>query len=345
MTTNHENGARGLFSCRVLVTGGAGFIGSHFVRALLERKCRVDVVDNLSLGRKEHLSDLLGRSDFAFHQFDLLETEKLASLLRGIDWVVHLAANSDISHGPDRTDLDFRNGTQATYSTLEAMRIAGCRKLVFSSTSAVYGETEIRPTPEDLGPLFPISHYGASKLSCEAMVTAFSHNSRLRSWVFRFANIVGSRATHGAIFDFVGRLIKDDRQLKVLGNGEQRKSYLHVEDCVSGILKAVEIEETAGPAGDPRRPEVSVFNLASQGVTRVRTIAEMVVEAWSQQTGRRPGLEFGSGDRGWIGDVPYTHLDGRRLARLGWTAQLESDQAVKKAVSEIVAERLHGAAR
>jgi UDP-glucose 4-epimerase len=223
----------------------------------------------------------------------------------------------------------MQNGTIATYNVLEAMRVCEVKKLVFASTSAVYGEAEIKPTPESYGPLFPISFYGASKLACEAMASAFSHNCGIQTWMYRFANIVGSHATHGAIHDFVTRLMKNPSRLDVLGNGTQRKSYLHVSDCVDGMLFGLE---------NSREP-FQCFNLASRGVSNVRFIAEEVVRQMSEALGQSIEISFGEGDRGWVGDVPYTYLDGERLQQLGWTARFESDDAVRKAIVEIISEK------
>lgn len=315
---------------KVFVTGGAGFIGTHLCDRFLALGHEVVAFDNLLLGRREFLGEAMKSSKFKFIEADLVDLERVKAEMRGSDLVVHMAANSDISQGAARTDVDMRNGTIATYNVLEAMRVNEVKKLLFASTSAIYGEADVKPTPENYGPLFPISFYGASKLACEAMVSAFSHNCGIQAWVYRFANIVGSRATHGAIHDFVARLIKNPKRLEVLGNGTQRKSYLHVSDCVAGMLYGFERS----------KDEFQCYNLASHGVTNVRFIAEEVVRQMKAATGTAAELIFGEGDRGWVGDVPYTHLDGARLAALGWKAQLESDEAVRRAVSEIIAEKL-----
>ena len=219
----------------------------------------------------------------------------------------------------------MRNGTTATYNVLEAMRVCNVPKLLFASTSAIYGEATVKPTPENYGPLEPISFYGASKLACEAMVSAFSHNCGIQAWVYRFANIVGSHSTHGAIYDFTQRLKKNPEALTVLGNGTQRKSYLHVSDCVDGMLFGFHNAKAS----------YQCFNLASVGVSNVRFIAEEVVREVASKTGVTARLIFGEGDRGWVGDVPYTHLDGAKFASLGWKAKYDSDSAVKLAISEV----------
>lgn len=315
---------------RIFVTGGAGFIASHLCERLLADGHEVVAYDNLILGKKEFLKNCIGDARFRFIEADLIDLERLKKELAGMDLVFHLAANSDISQGAARTDVDMRNGTVATYNTLEAMRVAGVKRLIFASTSAIYGEATIKPTPESYGPLMPISFYGASKLACEAMASAFSHNCGIQTWVYRFANIVGSHATHGAIHDFVARLIARPERLEVLGNGTQRKSYLHVSDCISGMLYGFEKSQEL----------FQCFNLASHGVTNVRFIAEEVARQMTIAIGRPPQVIFGEGDRGWVGDVPYTYLDGSRLEGLGWRAEIDSDQAVKRAIAEVIDEKL-----
>jgi UDP-glucose 4-epimerase len=314
---------------KVFIPGGAGFIGSHLCEKFIELGHEVTAFDNLILGKQEHFASLSGKPGFRFVEADLIDLERLKKEMAGADLVVHMAANSDISQGASRTDIDMRNGTIATYNVLESMRVTECRKLLFASSSAIYGEASLKPTPESYGPLEPISFYGASKLACEAMVSAFSHNCQIQSWVYRFANIVGPHSTHGAIHDFVLRLKKNPNQLDVLGNGTQRKSYLHVSDCVDGMLFG---------HGKSQRPH-QCFNLASQGVTNVRFIAEEVVRQMQAVTGVKAETKFGEGDRGWVGDVPYTHLTGDLMKNLGWAAKHDSNAAVAKAIAEIIAEK------
>ncbi|MDZ4676437.1 MAG: SDR family NAD(P)-dependent oxidoreductase, partial [Oligoflexia bacterium] len=194
---------------KVLVTGGAGFIGSHLCLRLLKQGDDVIAFDNLSLGQEKFLKPCLDFKNFKFIKQDLLDFEEIKKACKGVERVWHLAANSDIAAGGKTTDVDLKIGTLATYNVLEAMRLQDVRELVFSSTSAIYGEAELRPTPEGYGPLLPISFYGASKLACEALSTAFAHNFKMKVWIYRFANIVGSHTTHGAIHDFIKKLKKD----------------------------------------------------------------------------------------------------------------------------------------
>ena len=217
------------------VTGGAGFIGSHLVDELVKIG-DVVVVDNLSLGRKEFIQRHIDSGKVKFHEIDLVDLDKVKETMKGCDVVFHMAANSDIIEGTKSTKVDFDNGTLATYNVLEAMRLNGAKELVFASTSAIYGEPTVSKVEENYGPLLPISLYGASKLACEGLISAFSDNFGIKSWIFRFANIVGSRGTHGAIFDFIHKLKKNNSELEVLGDGTQEKSYLHVLDCVNGMI-------------------------------------------------------------------------------------------------------------
>lgn len=304
---------------KVFVTGGAGFIGSNLVERLLAEGHEVTAHDNLSLGRREFLAACDGRPGFRFLQADLLDAPHLWAHLPGHDAVFHLAANSDIAAGSRDTDTDPRQGTLATYHVLEGMRQAGIKQLVFASSSAIYGEASRIPTPEDYGPLFPISLYGASKLACEGLISAFEHSADIRAWVFRFANIVGDHGTHGAVVDFIRKLRADPRRLPILGDGKQAKPYLYVKECVDGMIFAWRRAASG----------VNCFNLACAGATSARRIAEIVCEEM-QLT--EVEFEFSGGSRGWVGDVPQVRLDPAKLAALGWQARLDSDGAVRQAV-------------
>lgn len=308
----------------IFVTGGAGFIGSNLCSFLLKGGHRVTAYDNLLLGRKEFLEGFGRHPRFKFIEADLLDRDRLIGEIGGHELVFHMAANSDISRGAEQTDLDLNLGTIATYNVLEAMRQGGVKEIIFASTSAVYGDSpRVVPTPEDCGPLFPISFYGASKLACEALVSAFSHNYGVRGWTFRLANIIGRNGTHGAAFDFVHRLKKDPSVLKVFGDGTQAKPYLHVADCIEGMWFGYE----------HARGELSCFNLTVPSATTVREIAERVL----QEMGfKDAAIEYTGGDRGWRGDVPQVRLDGAKLSALGWRPRLGSDEAVALGVRELV---------
>jgi UDP-glucose 4-epimerase len=304
---------------RIFVTGGAGFIGSALVDRLAAGGASVTAYDNLSLGRREHLAGAMATGRCALVEADLLDPAALAAAIAGHDAVFHLAANSDISLGREETNRDLRQGTLATFNVLDAMRAAGIREVVLASTSAIYGEATPQPTREDAGPLLPISLYGASKLACEALVSAFAHNFGMRGWIFRFANVVGARATHGAVYDFIRKLRSDPRELEVLGDGLQAKPYLFVDDCVDGMLFGWK----------HARDEVNVFNLAVDGATSVAEIADLVRAEMGLPTAR---IAFTGGARGWPGDVSQVRLDPSRLAALGWRARRSSTDAVRAGV-------------
>ena len=225
---------------RVFVTGGAGFIGSHLVDELIKAGNEVIVYDNLSSGKIDFLDSAKSTCNLEFINGDLLDLEKLKGSMEDIDIVYHLAANPDIRLGTTITDTDLKQGTVATYNVLESMRINGCKNIAFASSSVVYGEAKKMPTPEDYGPLFPISLYGASKLGSEGLISAWVGTFGIKAWIFRFANIIGTRGTHGVIFDFIHKLKKDPSRLEVLGNGLQEKSYMEVIDCSRAMIHVVE---------------------------------------------------------------------------------------------------------
>ena len=299
---------------RCLVTGGAGFVGSHLVDLLLEKGHEVRVFDNLSSGRRDFLSHHGDKVSLLIG--DLLDLESVKGAMEGIEIVFHLAANPDIRLGTSVTDTDLNQGTVATYNVLEAMRVAGVQKIAFASSSVVYGEAAEMPTPEDYGPLFPISLYGASKLGSEALITSFIGTFGLQGWLFRFANIVGARGTHGVIFDFIHKLKADPTRLEVLGDGRQERSYMEVRDCAAAMLHLV------ATADEP----INCYNLGSSDTCSVRRIAEIVV---AESGLPDVSIEYTGGDRGWAGDVPKAMLDASRMAAAGYTPKFDSEGAVR----------------
>ena len=309
---------------RILVTGAAGFIASNLIPRLLGRGDDVAGADNFFLGRREYLVE---HPRFAFHELDLLDLEGVIALLHDFrpDRIWHLAANSDISFGTKYTDFDLKGGTLVTYNVLEAMRRTDVKEIVFSSSGAVYGEPSVMPTPEDYGPILPISLYAASKVACETLITAFAHNYEIRAWIYRFGNVVGPNPTHGVIHDFVLRLRDDPSRLVVLGDGTQAKPYVHVEDTLDGMEFG--ILRAPGP--------VNVYNLAVDDQTSVREIADWTIEAMGIP---RNGIDvqYGDSPRGWRGDVPQVKLDTRRMTALGWKPKLSSREAVRRTIAEVV---------
>lgn len=311
---------------RVFVTGGAGFIGSHLVDRLIAEGDFVSVFDNLSSGRKEFIKQHFGNDHFKLVEADLLDLDKVKEAMAGHDLVFHFAANPDARLGIKNTALDLKQETIVTYNVLEAMRVNKIKRIVFASSGTIYGETPIIPLPENYGPLLPISLYGAAKLACEALISAFCHIFDMQAWIFRFANIVGKRATHGVIYDFVNKLIRNPSELEILGDGSQRKPYLHVDDCIDGILYGFRNSHD----------KVNVFNLGCSTTTDVTTIAKFVVKEMELSNVK---FKYTGGDRGWPGDVPQVRLDVRKINRLGWKANYTSDEAVKKAMKDILEEK------
>lgn len=309
---------------RYFVSGGAGFIGSHLVDSLIQ-KGEVTVYDNLSSGRIEFISHHFNKPGFDFVQKDLLDLEDLKQAIKDQEIVFHLAANPDARMGLEDTSLDLKQETIATYNVLEAMRENGIKKIVFSSSGTIYGETPIIPLPEDYGPVLPISLYGAGKLASESLISAFCHSFEMQCWIFRFANIVGSRSTHGVIYDFIHKLKANPEKLEILGDGTQEKPYLSVEDCVEGMLFGFENSDE----------RVNYFNLGCESTTDVKSIARMVVEELEL---KNVEFNYTGGKRGWPGDVPQVRFDNQKIRSLGWSPKLSSDQAVLKAVKNSVRE-------
>ncbi|HET8798548.1 MAG TPA: NAD-dependent epimerase/dehydratase family protein [Thermoanaerobaculia bacterium] len=315
---------------KILVTGAAGFIASNLIPRLLARGDEVIGADNFFLGKRAYVAK---HPRFAFHELDLLDLDGVVRLVAEAkpDRVWHLAANSDISFGTKYTDFDLKGGTLVTYNVLEAMRREGVGQIVFSSSGAVYGEPTIMPTPEDYGPILPISLYAASKVACETLITAFAHNYDITAWIFRFGNIVGPNPTHGVIHDFVLRLRDDPSKLVVLGDGSQSKPYVYVEDCLDGM------EFGVAHAGE----HVNVYNLAVDDQTSVREITDWTIEAMGIDRASID-VRYGTSPRGWRGDVPYVKLDTRRMTKLGWRPKLTSNEAVRRTIAETVEQFRNG---
>ena len=309
---------------KILVTGAAGFIASNLIPRLLNRGDAVAGVDNFFLGKRAYVHQ---HPNFAFHEMDLLELDRVVALMQDFqpDRVWHLAANSDISFGTKYTDFDLKGGTLVTYNVLEAMRRSGVNEIVFSSSGAVYGEPTVMPTPEDYGPILPISLYAASKVACETLITAFVHNYDMTAWIYRFGNIVGPNPTHGVIHDFVLRLREDPTRLTVLGDGTQAKPYVYVEDCLDGMEFGIQ----------HAKEHVNVHNLAVDDQTSVREITDWTIETMGIDRAKID-VQYGEGPRGWRGDVPQVKLDTRRMTALGWRPKLSSREAVKRTIVETV---------
>lgn len=298
----------------ILVTGGAGFIGSHLVDRLVEKN-RIIVLDNLSSGKIEFINHQLNNPNFEFHKLDLL-TDDISKYFKNVDEVWHLAANPDIRIALKNTRIDIDQNILVTYNVLEAIRKNNIKKIFFTSSSTVYGEANVLPTPESYSPLSPISLYGGTKLACEALISAYCHTFDIRAAIFRLANIIGPRLTHGVIFDFVNKLKQSKSKLEILGNGNQTKSYLYISDCIEAMLL---VEEKL-------QKQIEIYNIGSKDWTSVKRIAEIVTE----EMNLTPKFVFTGEERGWEGDVPKMLLDVSKIEKMGFKIKYNSDVAVRK---------------
>ena len=312
-----------------VVTGGAGAIGSVLVRSLLERASEVRVIDNLSSGRREHLTPSRTGKEARLVVADLKQPESYAEEFRGASTVWHLATTADIRRGLAEPGLDLEEGTRTTFHVLEAMRRHDVPSIAFSSSSVVYGRPTVFPTPEEYGPLQPESLYGAAKLAAEGLLSAYAHSYGLTAHIFRFANVIGPNMTHGILPDFFEKLRRDPTRLEILGDGRQAKSYLRTEDCVEGMFLAT----------DGTHEPVNLFNLGNTDQISAREIGEKVVVAH----GGKARIEFTGGERGWAGDVPLQLLAIRRMEALGWKPRWNSAEAVDHTIEDMVGAR-HGGA-
>ncbi len=300
----------------ILVTGGAGFIGSHLVDRLVEEGKEVVILDNLSSG----VSFL--NPDAEFIKVDLASRSEIEDVFRKRNFseVWHIAANPDVRIGSENPDEIYRNNILATYNLLEVMRKNNVDKIIFTSTSTVYGEAEVIPTPEDY-PTVPISIYGASKLACEALISSYCHTFDMKAWIYRFANVIGKRSNHGVIYDFIMKLRRNPDELEILGNGEQNKSYIYISDCIEAMFFGLKADD-----------RVNIFNIGSEDQIKVKRIAEIVCE----EMGLSPKFRFTGGDRGWKGDVPVMLLSIEKLKATGWKPKYSSEQAVRMAVRDLL---------
>jgi UDP-glucose 4-epimerase len=309
----------------IFVTGAAGFIGSNLVDRLLEDGEMVVGYDNFSTGMPEFIESANRHGNFTFVQGDLLDTRSLTGAMRGSRRVVHLAANADVRFGLAHPHKDLEQNTIATFNVLEAMRANNVGEIAFSSTGSIYGEATVVPTPEDAP--FPVqtSLYGASKLACEGMIAAYVEGYGIRARIFRFVSILGQRYSHGHIFDFMMQLARDKTKLHILGDGKQRKSYLHVNDCIEAMLLALK-------KGDER---IEIFNLGTEEVCELLDSVDWIV----RRLRLAPLLSFSGGRQGWIGDNPLIYLDTTRIRRLGWQPKSSIREAVEHTVDWLDANR------
>lgn len=302
---------------RLVVTGGAGFIGSNLCDALLEGGNEVVALDNLSTGRREFVESARSHDDFELVEMDLLDADRVTEAVAGADAVFHLAANADVRFGWNHPRRDLEQNLVVTHNVLEAMRRTGVGRLLFSSTGSVYGDCKTIPTPEDAPIPVQTSLYGASKFAAEAFIQAYTEGTEINAAVFRFVSIMGSRYTHGHVIDFVRHLRRYPSRLPILGDGRQRKSYLEVTDCVRAMLTVLD-----------RDAPFETFNL---GVDDYCTVSDSA--GWiSERLGLEPEFEFGGGDRGWVGDNPFILLDTHQIRSTGWEPHYGIREAVERTV-------------
>jgi UDP-glucose 4-epimerase len=300
-----------------IVTGCAGFIGSNLVDRLLEdpQNCVIGI-DNFSTGNIKFITKAKKSKNFKFFKIDLLNLNKLKNLFKGGHIVFHLAANADVRFGIDNPRKDLEQNTIVTQNVLEAMKLNKIKKIVFSSTGSVYGETSIIPTPENSP--FPIqtSFYGASKVACEGLISAYCEGFNMQGYIFRFVSILGERYTHGHVFDFYKKLKKNPKKLVVLGNGKQRKSYLYIHDCIDGIFLSLK----------KSKEKLNIFNLGLNNYCEVNQSIKWICN----ELGLKPKLHYTGGDRGWVGDNPFIFLETKKISKLGWSPKYSIKEGVIK---------------
>ena len=311
-------------SCNYLVVGGAGFIGSHFVKELLDRKNGlVRVVDNLCSGTLDHISDFRSDPNFEFYQINVENSSLLADSMAGINTVIHLASNPDIAKAAREPRIDFTQGTVLTESVVEAARISGVNAILYASGSGVYGDGGNSILTED-SPLKPISTYGASKLAGESLLASYAFMFGIKCIAFRFANVVGPKQTHGVGYDFIRRLKVDPTRLEILGDGLQSKSYIHVSDVVRAVLHAE----------DAIKDGFDVFNISTSDQISVNEIARIAEEVLSIDPNNVIHA-FTGGDRGWKADVPIVKLSSHKISKLGWNPIFNSNQAISASLKSM----------
>ena len=310
----------------LLITGGAGFIGSHLCDELIQKN-NVKVLDNFSTGKKSNLDLCIQNKKLELIDDDLKNKNQPLDYFKDVKTVFHLAADPEVRTGFSDPKLAFEQNIQNTFNLLENIRKSNVKHIVFASSSVVYGEPKTIPTPETYGPLFPISIYGGTKLACEGLISSYCSNYGIKGTIVRFANVVGSRARHGVIWDFIQKLKKNSNELPVLGNGKQTKSYIHVSDCVSGLLFSLE-----------KTKKLEIFNLGNCDVTNDLEIASIVCKTMkldNTKVSTSGGTEDG---RGWIGDVKEMNLDITKISNLGWKPKINSKLSVEKAAQELFSE-------
>jgi len=303
---------------KCLVTGGAGFVGSWIVERLVKEGHEIVVYDNLSTGNEKFMDNF--REKVEFIKGDLLDSDQINSAMKGVDFVFHMAANADIKDNLKEPVKCLEQNTIATSNVLEAMRLNGVKEIAFASTGSVYGEPDVFPTPEDYN--FPIqtSMYAASKLACEGLLEAYANGYGFKVFIFRFVSLMGERYTHGCVFDFYKKLFENPKELYILGNGKQRKSYLYIHDCLNAMFTAIK----------KCQDQVNIFNLGTEEYVEVNFIADLVCKELGLE-----GVEYkyAGGERGWVGDSPFILLDVKKIKSLGWEPTLAIKESIIKTIN------------
>ena len=299
------------------ITGGSGFIGSHLAKRLVNENHHVTILNYKKLNSKNRLESILDKIDIIGLDFDNLEEVKKE--LKGFDVIAHFVANASTQSGLQNTDVDLKRGIISTYNILEAMRINNIKKIIFPSAPAIYGMPAKIPTPEDAGMLLPLSLYGAAKLASEGMISAFCHLFSIKSWIFRLGNVVGPDMNRGVIIDFIQKLNEDPHNLEILGDGQQKKDIIYVDDCIDGILFLFKNSNDV----------VNVFNLSSGTTITVKKIAEIIQKEMNLENVK---VNFTGSEVGWLGDVPLINYDVSKAKKNGWESKYDSEEAIKLAV-------------
>ena len=303
---------------RVFITGGAGFIGSNLADKLLEQGHHVVVYDNFSSGQRKFVEHNLENASYELIEADVLDLSALSRAMSGSEMVFHFQANADVRGGIEDTRVDVDQNIVGTHNVLEAMKSHNIKRIAFASSAAVYGEPDEIPTPENIAPV-QTSLYGASKYAAEGLIQAYCEYFDIRSWIFRFVSFMGPRYTHGVIFDFMRKLKDDHRKLKILGDGSQRKSYLHVNDGIEAILTSI----------DKSHHKTNIFNLGNKEWIKVTDLADIVCETLQLTPVK---YQYTGGIRGWKGDTPFVHLDISKMSSLGWKPQFSVKQTIIETV-------------
>ena len=312
-----------------LITGGAGFIGSYIAEKLIESGIRVKVLDNLVTGTKKNLEHCWNKKNFEFFQQDLGNLEN-DDFLDNVDIVFHLAADPEVRTGYDKPENSFNQNVVNTFNLLQKIKHSKVKKLLFASSSSVYGNATVLPTPENYSPLLPISHYGASKLACEALISSFCHNYDIDGIIIRPANVIGARGHHGLIWDLIHKLKNDQTKLEILGNGRQSKSFIHISDAIEGIFHII----------NNTKEKIEIFNIGSEDSIEIINVAKIVCKNMNLENIVIHTKEKEEGGIGWKGDIKKAHLDIKKLKSLGWNVNLSSISSADLTSQEIIREEI-----